>query len=648
MPLHSPLHIFAFMDERLQKLHVILKKYWGYDSFRPSQLDVISSVMDGRDTLALMPTGAGKSLLYQVPGIMCDGVCIVVTPLISLMKDQVDRLRRMGVSAAAVHSGLTRRQIDITLDNAAWGDLKFLYVAPERIAGDTFRTRLRSMNVSLLAVDEAHCISQWGYDFRPSYLRIAELRELIPDTPVLALTASATPLVAEDIMRHLRMDKGRIVRSSFARANLSYVVRKTDDKDGQLLRILENVRGSSIVYVRTREQTAKLAGWLREHGFDAEYYHGGMQAGERAGQQERWMHNPVGVMVATNAFGMGIDKANVRAVVHYDICDSLEAYYQEAGRAGRDGLRSYAVLLASSDDRGRAIKRFETEFPPLETVKRCYDALFDYLQIGLGDGKFATYSFNIHEFAARVHLFAGTVFNSLKILQQNGYLTLTGESDNPPRILFTVGRDELYRIRIEREELDNIIRTILRLYAGVFNDRMVSIDEGEIAHFAGYTVERVKELLKTLWQMRIIRYVPGNRSPLLILHEDRLPIGDVFVSPESYKIRKEMTADRIDAMYRYVSETGECRSAFLRRYFGEEAPEDCGCCDVCIEAKKRSAHGEPDMRGDIILMLRHGGLSVKQVVARFGVSPDKVLAAIDSLLADGTVKDAGGGIIELS
>ena len=643
-----------------QLLYDTLKKYWGYDRFRPLQLEVIESVCSGRDTLALMPTGAGKSLLYQVPGMVLEGVCIVVTPLIALMKDQVDRLRARGIPAAAIHSGLTGRQIDLVLDNAAWGDLKFLYVAPERIAGDTFRIRLRGMRVSLLAVDEAHCISQWGYDFRPSYLRIAELRELIPSTPVLALTASATPLVAQDILRHLQMREGRLLRSSFARPNLSFAVRQTDDKQEQLLRIVHNVPGVGIVYVRTREQTEKLAGWLTQQGLTAEWYHGGMGSIERSQRQERWVKGAVRIMVATNAFGMGIDKADVRFVVHYDMCDSLEAYYQEAGRAGRDGQRAYAVLLRGSDDDSRARRRFETEFPPLEKIRECYDALHNYLGIGIGDGRYGSFSFNLPEFAARARMFPGTAYNALKILQQNGYLTLTDETDHPPRIMFCVGRDDLYKVRIEREELDHIIRTLLRLYAGVFNERFVPIDEQEIARASGYTPERVRELLKKLWQLHIIRYIPGNRSPLLILNEERVPSKDLFISPESYRIRKQMTTERLEAMFRYADEETTCRSAFIQQYFGEETPQACGICDICLARKRaeksRAATSNPPrlpgsreaIQERILAALSECEQTVKELVARFQTEPEGILHEIDHLLEAGKISAGEYGKMKIN
>ncbi len=629
-----------------ERFYEILKKYWGYDEFRPSQIEVIDSVCAGRDTLALMPTGAGKSLLYQIPALAHDGVCIVVTPLIALMKDQTDRLRARGVNAAAIHSGLTTRQIDLILDNATWGDVKFLYVAPERVAGTTFRARVRNMKVNLLAVDEAHCISQWGYDFRPSYLRIAELRELMPDTPVLALTASATPLVAEDIMRHLHMADGRIIRSSFARPNLSFAVRRTDDKQGQLLRVLNNVPGCGIVYVRTREAAEKLAEWLAGERVEAEFYHGGMGHAERTIRQERWTRGQRRVMVSTNAFGMGIDKADVRMVVHYDIPDSLEAYYQEAGRAGRDGRRSYAVLLTAGDDRSRAVKRFETEYPPLEKIKECYQALFNYLGIGIGDGKWASFNFNLHEFASRARIYTGTAYNAIKILQQNGYMTLSGENDNPPRIMFIVGRDDLYKIRIEREELDHIIRTLLRLYVGVFHDRLVPIDVREIAEASGYTVERVQELLKKLWEMRIIKYVPGSRSPILMLTEERLPTADVFISPESYNIRKRMSVERLEGMYLYAENMERCRSVVLQEYFGEVGALDCGVCDVCLARRKGGmVEAGGGIGEEILSMLRAGPMTVKQIVGKFLCDPQDVTAMLDALSSAGKISARKDGKI---
>ncbi len=397
------------MESVSDKIYDTLKRYWGFTEFRPVQERIIRSVMEGRDTLALMPTGGGKSLTYQVPTLAREGVCIVVTPLIALMKDQVDRLRARRIPAVAIHSGLSPRAIDIALDNCVYGDVKFLYVAPERLATEAFRLRVVRMNVSLLAVDEAHCISQWGYDFRPSYLRIAELREKLPGVPVLALTASATKPVAEDIMRHLKFAEPHILRSSFARPNLSYSVRRTDDKNGQLLRLVHNVPGSGIVYMRTREGTEQTAEFLRQEGIPAAAYHGGLGHAERALRQEEWLSGKVRVMVATNAFGMGIDKPDVRFVVHYAMCDSLESYYQEAGRAGRDGQRAYALLLVASDDSDRIARRFEQEFPPLEKVKDIYESVCSYLQVGVGDGGEASFLFNIHDFCAREHLYSGTV-----------------------------------------------------------------------------------------------------------------------------------------------------------------------------------------------------------------------------------------------
>lgn len=507
---------------RRQQIAALLKRYWGFDTFRPVQEQVILSVLAGRDTLALMPTGGGKSLTYQIPGLASEGVCIVVTPLIALMKDQVDRLRKLGIRALAIHSGLSARQIDIDLDNCVYGDVKFLYVAPERLASEAFRLRVQRMNVSLLAVDEAHCISQWGYDFRPSYLRIAELRERIPGVPVLALTASATPRVADDIMEKLRFAEPHLLRSDFSRPNLSYAVRHTDDKNEQLLRIIRNVGGSGIVYVRTREGAEQVAAFLRDEGISAEYYHGGLGHAERSMRQEAWISGRTPVMVATNAFGMGIDKPDVRYVVHYTMCDSLESYYQEAGRAGRDGRRSYAVLLISSDDAGRIAKRFEADYPPLEKIRSIYEKICSYLQIAIGDGAQSSFLFNLRDFCTREHLYTGLVQNALKILSQNGYMTLLDEAANPARILFCVSRDDLYRLRVIRDDLDHIIRVLLRLYEGVFTD-FRPIDETEIATWSGYTPEKVHDLLKRLWQLRVIRYIPSNRSPLLYMDEERLP-----------------------------------------------------------------------------------------------------------------------------
>ncbi|WP_418451273.1 RecQ family ATP-dependent DNA helicase [Alistipes sp.] len=638
--------------ETPQAIRTLLKRYWGFDEFRPMQERIIRSVLDGHDTLALMPTGGGKSLTYQIPGLAREGIVVVVTPLIALMKDQVDRLRARKIRAAAIHSGMSPRQIDIALDNCVYGDVKFLYVAPERLATEAFRLRVQRMQVTLLAVDEAHCISQWGYDFRPSYLRIAELRRLLPGVPVLALTASATEPVAADIMERLGFDEPRVLRSSFARPNLSYAVRHTDDKDGQLLRLIRNVPGSGIVYVRTREGAEQIAEMLRIEGVAAGFYHGGLEHAERTLRQEEWSRGSLRVMVATNAFGMGIDKADVRFVVHYALCDSLESYYQEAGRAGRDGLRAYALLLVSPDDASRIVRRFEAEFPPLERIKSIYEKVCSFLQVGIGDGAEASFLFDLRAFCAREHLYAGTVLSALKLLQQNGYLTLTDEMANPARIMFCVSRDDLYKIRVARDDLDHFIRTLLRLYEGVFND-FRPIDEGEIARWSGYTPEHVRELLKRLWRMRVLRYIPANRSPILFFNEERLPVGDLYIAPETYLRRKELVRERFEQMRAYAADTETCRSAFLERYFGEKEPRDCGVCDCCLARKREARKAErgngddepaaEGLREELLSLLAAEPLSPAELARRCRRSPETAAAAIDALLAEGKISLAEEG-----
>lgn len=629
------------------RYQAILKRYWGYDSFRPLQLDAIKSIASGQDTLVLMPTGGGKSIIYQVPTLASTGVCIVITPLIALMKDQVDRLRKHRILAEAIHAGRSHREIDRILDNCIYGDVKFLYISPERIDSEMFRVRCARMDVALIAVDEAHCISQWGYDFRPSYLQIARLRDLCPNTPILALTASATPKVAEDIMYRLRFDKPNIKRMSFARSNLSYVVRHTEDKREHLLRIVNNVSGSGVVYVRTREKSETIAQFLQQNGITADFYHGGLGFLSRNLKQEQWINGQNRIMVATNAFGMGIDKADVRFVIHYDICDSLEAYYQEAGRAGRDGKPAYAVLLVSDDDPSRAGQRLRLEFPPLDTTRAVYEKLFNYLQVAIGEGKNRSFSFNIHDFASRMKLYPPTAVNALKILQQNGYLILTDETDNPPRIRFIVQRDDLYRMRVIRRELDHIITVLLRQYSGLFSD-FIPIDEQEIAHLSGYQIEHVRELFKQLWQLHIIRYIPGNRSPILMLTEERLPEENVRIAPESYKLREEIAREHVDAIFRYANNQDECRSLVIQRYFGEQSTTPCGRCDLCLERRKhRTAAPETTNRNRIRTLLlerlKEADLGVKQLAENIPFPIDTILAEVSALIEeDKIIEDLNG------
>ena len=623
----------------------ILHKYWRYSEFRPAQEQIISSVMAGRDTLALMPTGGGKSLTYQVPTMARKGVCIVVTPLIALMKDQVDRLRKLGISAVAIHSGMSYSKIDIALDNCVYGDVKFLYIAPERLATETFRLRVQRMNVSLLAVDEAHCISQWGYDFRPSYLRIAEVRKMLPEVPILALTASATDMVTKDIMKHLGFKEEHIIRSSFARPNLSYAVRHTDDKNEQLLRIVNNVTGSGIVYMQSREGCEQVATFLQENGISASYYHAGLPHAEREIRQEEWTSGKTRIVVATNAFGMGIDKADVRFVVHYTMSDSLESYYQEAGRAGRDGKRSYAVMLVASNDSSRISKHFSDEFPPLEQIKLIYEKVCDYVQVAVGDGLYASYIFNIHDFCRREHIHISRVRAALKLLQQNNYLTLTEEVDNPARIIFTTGRDDLYKIRVCQDELDNIIRVILRLYDGVFTE-FRSIDEKQIAAISGYTIDKVRELLKRMWQMRIIRYIPANTTPILFFNEERLPTNDLYISPESYTHRLRLTQERFENVLRYIGNEQSCRSVMMQNYFGDTDTTVCGVCDICINKKKEINNKPNSLEDKVLTLIREQNLTSRELCRLIKHDPQEIASAVEKLKAEDKIyADRGGKLI---
>lgn len=635
------------MEQSQAKIYEVLKKYWGYDEFRPKQLEIINSVLAGRDTLALLPTGGGKSLTYQVPALVMDGLCIVVTPLIALMKDQVDRLRANCISAVAVHSGLSKRQIDIALDNCTYGDVKFLYLSPERLATESFRLRVQRMNVSLLAIDEAHSISQWGYDFRPSYLRIAEVLPIIGNAPILALTASATEMVANDIMSNLKFSSPHIIRGSFTRSNLVYAVRRVEDKDQQLLRIIGNVEGSGIVYARTRAGAERIATMLEENGVASTFYHGGLPFTERTIRQDEWVKGKVRIMVATNAFGMGIDKGDVRFVVHYAMSDSLESYYQEAGRAGRDGRRSFAVLLVSPDDHTRIKRQIEGEFVEIDKVKDIYERICSSLQIAVGDGGLTSHNFNLFEFCGKERLYRGVVVSALKLLQMNNYMSITDEMEQPARVMFTVSRDELYKVRIDHDELDHFIRTLLRLYEGLFTSfRRVS--ESEIAYWSGYTVDKVNELLKRMWQIRIIRYIPSNCGQLICLHQDRLPTADLYISPETYKYRRDLYFERFDHMLHYSENESVCRSAVLEHYFGCEEIHDCGVCDICIDKRRGSGESLTDViRKEIVDLLKNGDMNPKQLVSQIKRDPKLITQVIDSMIINEEVRQSVSGKLKL-
>ena len=623
----------------MDKFEQILKQYWGFSKFRSIQRDIIESVYNGTDTLALMPTGGGKSITFQVPALAKEGVCLVITPLIALMKDQVENLKQRGIKATAIHSGLSSHEIDIEFDNCAYGNVKFLYLSPERLSTNLFRERLRKMKVNLVAIDESHCISQWGYDFRPSYLRISELRQILPsDVPFLALTATATPEVVNDIQEKLGFSNGKVFRMSFARENLVYLVRNVEDKSKHLLKIVHSIKGTGVVYVRSRDKTKEIALMLRKEGISADFYHAGLSMEIRNAKQTDWQSNKTRVIVATNAFGMGIDKPDVRFVVHMDLPDSPEAYFQEAGRAGRDQKLAYAVLLFNETDSLKINQRLETSFPPIEDIKRTYQALGSYLNITIGAGKGETYDFNLMDFCSVYHFNSVKAFNSLKILEREGYIELTDELDNPSRLIFTVEKNELYKYQVAHADLDRFIKVILRNFTGVFS-QYVRVEEAYLSRLAGIPTGAVIENLKTLSRHKIINFIPKKRTPLIIMTEERLDEKNLRINPNSYKMLHDRFISRTEALLNYAKTQTKCRSQLLSEYFGEMDAFRCGKCDICTQ------RNELDMSKYEFDMILEGlkteilkqPCSDEELIDSLKKNPDRVIKVITYLLDNGKI-----------
>ena len=643
----------------------ILKQYWGYDDFRGIQQEIIESIGSGHDTLGLMPTGGGKSITFQVPALAQEGTCIVITPLIALMKDQVDNLRRRGIRAAAIYSGLTREEIVTTLENCIFGDIRILYVSPERLSSDLFQTKLRHMHVSFITVDEAHCISQWGYDFRPSYLEIAKIRKLAPHAPVLALTATATPAVVQDIQEKLASSASlsnetspassaspasfKIFRMSFERTNLAYVVRKAHDKREQLLHILNSMKGTAIVYARSRKRTKEFADLLNEAGITATFYHAGLDSVVKDERQRDWQRDKVRVMVATNAFGMGIDKPDVRLVIHMDCPDSIEAYFQEAGRAGRDGRKAYAVLLYNDADHRKLEKRIADTFPEKAYIKQVYEHLAYYYQIGVGSGYNHTFEFNIDEFCHTYHHFPIQVDSALKILNRAGYIEYTEEQDNQARVMFTVSRNDLYRLENNTPNEDKVITALLRNYGGLFTDYNY-IDESFIASQTALQPQQLYLILKSLSQRHILHFIPQKKTPYIRYMQRREDMEHVQLRPEVYEERKAQFSERIHKMIDYATNDDVCRSRQLLDYFGEKSRKDCGQCDVCLSHRTEGLVSEPRLNeamDSILTLLADGKPHPITELRGIQLPTDELDAALSYLMKEEHICQSDGFLKKL-
>ncbi|GAB4280840.1 MAG: RecQ family ATP-dependent DNA helicase [Marinilabiliales bacterium] len=620
--------------------HQILKKYWGFDNFRPLQEDIILSISAGNDTLGLMPTGGGKSITFQVPALAKKGLCLVITPLISLMKDQVDNLAKRKIKAVAIYSGMTYREIDIALNNCVYDEsIKFLYISPERLETELFITRVQSMPVNLIAVDESHCISQWGYDFRPSYLKIADIRQYLPEVPVLALTATATPDVVVDIQEKLLFKKPNVFKKSFERKNLIYLVRNVENKFDYLIKSIKKVDGSGIVYVRSRRQTKEICEVLQKNNISADYYHAGLSPKLRSYKQSLWKNGNKQVIVATNAFGMGIDKPDVRFVVHFDIPENIESYYQEAGRAGRDEKEAYAVLAYNQADVIKLKNNFENSFPDIKTIRQVYNAMCNYLRLPVGSGKGETYEFNLYDFAKSYNYNLQIAYNALRILERDHYIVLTDIIDHPSRIKILVSNDELYNFRLKKPKYDAFIKMILRSYSGLFQD-YVRIDENFISKHTGLKEDAVVDYLKALQTYKVIDYIIKNKASYIVMTEERLPEKSITISKENYDFRKKISENKYKAMLQYVTSNDKCRSMLLLEYFGQKDPPACGHCDVCLKKSVNTLNNNEFeiISKEILDLLKDNPLNPLKITQELNFDDKKIIKTIKLLLDRNKIK----------